>query len=473
MKIKYIYQQLISHISIIVVAFLVLSLLFTHYVERLVYENKTEELMTYGENILHDLQIRRVGTEQIINQYRNVLYGRKIYFSVFDSNAKILNPIISRDTPPMKLTENEWVKITKGEKVVIRQDLKRFDQEVTLVALPYFVNGTFIGGVLLTAPISGSREMIREINQFLFYTVLIALAVSFLLSLVLSKIHVNRIKRLQEATSLVSSGNYNVSVPSSNLDEIGELAEDFNQMVKKLNTSKDEIESLENRRRQFMADVSHEMRTPLTTISGVIEGLKSDMIPEEEKERGIQLVSKETKRLIRLVNENLDYEKIRSNQVKLVKEEIQLAEAFEIIQEQLESLAAEKGNIIVVQADESVSVNADYDRLIQILINITKNSIQFTRDGTIWLRGKKGYKECLIEIEDTGIGIDPEEIENIWRRFYKADLSRTTNPYGEFGLGLSIVKKLVNLHNGEIEVSSVKDRGTKFTIRLPDKRDET
>ena len=88
-------------------------------------------------------------------------------------------------------------------------------------------------------------------------------------------------------------------------------------MVDQLNKSREEIESLENRRRQFMADVSHEMRTPLTTISGVIEGLKNDMISEEDKERGLQLVSQEAKRLIRLVNENLDYEKIRSNQIQM------------------------------------------------------------------------------------------------------------------------------------------------------------
>ena len=94
-------------------------------------------------------------------------------------------------------------------------------------------------------------------------------------------------------------------LPSSKFDEIGELAEDFNNMVQKLHKSNEEIESLENRRRQFMADVSHELRTPLTTINGVIQGIRNDMIPETEKEKSMQLVSKETNRLIRLVNENL------------------------------------------------------------------------------------------------------------------------------------------------------------------------
>jgi len=190
------------------------------------------------------------------------------------------------------------------------------------------------------------------------------------------------------------------------------------------------------------------------------------MIPEEDKERGINLVSQEAKRLIRLVSENLDYDKIRSNQIQLYREEFQLLELLEIIQEQLLPQAEDKNNQIVIQAEPDVMVNADYDRLIQILINITKNSIQFTRDGTIWLRGRAEGQSTIIEVEDTGIGIEPSEIENIWRRFYKADISRTSNPYGEFGLGLSIVKQLVLLHNGEINVFSEAGKGTKFVIKL-------
>jgi signal transduction histidine kinase len=466
MKVKYIYQQFLSHISIIIVAFLILSLVFTQYVETLVYKNKTEELISYGENILRDLDRGPELPDQVINQYARVLFGRDIQFSVFDQNIQLLNPIRWRG-PAIELTENEWSQLTNGEPIVKNYDLKRFDRAVTLVVLPYLDQGRFIGGILLTSPISGTREMITEINEYLFYTVLIALTVSFLLSWVLSRIHVNRIKKLQEATSAVSSGDYTVKVPTSDFDEIGELAKDFNSMVSKLNESNAEIENLENRRRQFMSDVSHELRTPLTTISGIIEGFKTDMIPEAEKERGINLVSQETRRLIRLVNENLDYDKIRSNQVQLFKEDIELVEVLEIIQDQLGFQAEERNNTIEIEAEESAMVRADYDRLVQILINITKNSIQFTEDGTIWLRGRMVGPSTVIEIEDTGIGIEPAEIEKIWHRFYKADISRTSNPFGEFGLGLSIVKQLVQMHDGIISVESEHGKGTKFVIELP------
>jgi len=467
MKFRYFYQQFFSHISIIIVAFLLLSFLFAHYLENLIYENKADELISYGKAILTNLKDSpSMESDTIIKKYSDVLTARKMSFSLIDQDGNLY--LLNEHSPAIKnLQPKEWKRITKGQTLIVQSDFKRFGQEgVTFVVLPYLDNGRFLGGILLTSPISGSSKMINQINKFLLYTILIAFGVSFLQSWFLSRIHVHRIKRLREATSQVSEGNYQVKVNSSNFDEIGELANDFNHMVDKINTSMLEIENLENRRRQFMADVSHEMRTPLTTISGVIEGLKNDMIPEEDKERGINLVSQEAKRLIRLVNENLDYEKIRSNQIKLFKEHIQLLEVLEVIQEQLSMQAEEKNNRIVVEADEDVHVNADYDRLVQILINITKNSIQFTSNGDIWLRGRTERNETIIEIEDTGLGIDAKEIENIWRRFYKADISRTSNPYGEFGLGLSIVKQLVLLHNGKIDVFSEEGKGTKFVIRL-------
>src|SRR5690606_12072304 len=163
---------------------------------------------------------------------------------------------------------------------------------------------------------------------------------------------------------------------------------------------------------------------PLTTIAGVIEGLRNNMIAEDQREKGIRLVSDETKRLMRLVNENLDYEKIRSNQVTLAKEEIEADELLEIIQEQLQLQAAEKGDVIEIETEPGQVIYGDMDRLIQVLTNIVKNSIQFTENGRIVLKAFEEPQYMVIEVQDTGSGIDVEEIDLIWRRFYKADLSR-------------------------------------------------
>lgn len=453
-----------SHLSILLVSFLILSLLFVRFVEDFAYEDKAEELENYGQQILTELE----GPQPAANleQYVSILQAQNINFIVFDQQSRILYPI-SEAFPPVDLTSEEWDTIERGETLVVNRDVQRFEDTVTFVALPYVEGNQLAGGVLLAAPVSGTSEMIFELNRTLLTAMLAALAIALLLSYLLSKLHVSRLQRMRKATAMVSEGNYDVKLPESGYDEFGDLAKDFNNMTMKLHESNEEIERLENRRRQFMADVSHEMRTPLTTIAGVIEGLRSDMIEERQREKGIRLVSEETKRLMRLVNENLDYEKIRSNQVTLLKETVETEELLEIIQEQMEFLAAEKGNTIKIDAPEGQQVYVDMDRIIQVLTNIVKNSIQFTDNGEIRLSSFSEPGYTGIRVEDTGSGIDVEEIDLIWRRFFKSDVSRGS---GQFGLGLSIVKQLVELHGGDIRVESEKGKGTSFIIRLPNEK---
>ncbi|MFD1029999.1 ATP-binding protein [Metaplanococcus flavidus] len=463
-RINYFYQLMGSHLSILLISFLILSLLFVRYVEDFAYQDKADELESFGQQILRDLEGPRPAAN--LEQYVSILQAQNINFIVFDQQSRILYPI-SEAFPPVELTAEEWNLIERGETVVVNRDVERFENTVTFVALPYVEGNQLAGGVLLASPVSGTSEMISELNRTLLTAMLAALAIALLLSYLLSKRHVSRLQKMRKATAMVSEGNYNVELPEAGYDEFGDLAKDFNAMTAKLQESNEEIDRLENRRRQFMADVSHEMRTPLTTIAGVIEGLRSDMIEEEQRERGIRLVSEETKRLMRLVNENLDYEKIRSNQVTLLKETVETQELLEIIQEQMEFLAAEKGNTILINAPEGQKVFVDMDRIIQVLTNIVKNSIQFTENGEIRLSAFSEPGYTLIEVEDTGTGIDVEEIDLIWRRFFKSDVSRGS---GQFGLGLSIVKQLVELHGGEIRVESEKGKGTKFVIRLPDEK---
>lgn len=464
MRIKYLYQLLLSHVSILILAFVIIISLFSHFVKEFAYQNKVEELTSYAVQIASEFQTGQVDMRRLY-PYQDILRTRKTQFIIFNEAQQ---PYFHPEDfhPREKLKKAEWEKLKKGQVVMNRAD-GRFNDEVSLVAQPIFVNNEFKGAVLLISPISGVEQMINQVNLYMFYAIISTLVITILVSWLLSNFHVKRIQKLREATDKVASGDYDIHLENGYRDEIGVLASDFNIMAKKLKQSRDEIDRLEKRRRQFIADVSHELRTPLTTINGLVEGLDSNTIPEENKEKCFSLISEETKRMLRLVKENLDYEKIRSQQITLNKLDVPLIEVFEIMKEHLEQQAEEKQNKLMIQVEDSVIVHADYDRLIQILVNITKNSIQFTQHGDIWLRGTEGYKETIIEIEDTGIGISKEDIEHIWERFYKADISRTNTAYGEYGLGLSIVKQLVEMHQGTIDIKSEQGKGTTFIIRLP------
>lgn len=470
MKFKYFYQQLLSHISVIVVAFLIVALLFTQFVEQYMYENKTEELMTYGETILTNLTASEKPAQQLLQEYGSVLKNRPIHFSLFNEQSEIIYASDGK-IPDIHLDDADWIEVTKGNKVVVKKDFEQFKEGATYVILPYFQGERFVGGILLAAPISGLSNAIDAMNASLWKSVYIAVATALLLSAFLARFHVRRINVLKRATSAVAKEDYSITLPTSTVDEIGELAVDFQHMVDQLEQSANEIERLENRRRQFMADVSHELKTPLTTIRGMIEGLENNMIPASEQGRALHLAEQEAKRLIRLVNENLDYEKIRSNQVQLQIEKVRVEELYSIVKEQLHDLAKKKGNDIMIDVPSDMYVEADMDRLLQIVMNIVKNSMQFTENGVITLQAYEEAASAVLVLKDTGIGMDTKEVEHIWERFYKADISRTTNPYGEFGLGLSIVKQLVTLHDGTIDVQSKKGEGTVFTITLPKSKD--
>ena len=218
-------------------------------------------------------------------------------------------------------------------------------------------------------------------------------------------------------------------------------------MAESLKNTQEEIERQENRRRQFMADVAHEMRTPFTTINGLLEGLEHDMIPTNQKKRSLELMHNESKRLIRLVNENLDYEKIRSNQIYLHKQKFNAKATLEMIVEQLSMKAESAKNVLIIDCPSDVQIYADYDRFVQIVVNLTQNAIQFTQEGEIRLVGRMEDGHSIIKVEDTGIGIDAKEVENIWERYFKADVSRKNTVYGESGLGLAIVQQLMNCYH--------------------------
>ena len=475
---RYLYQQLLAFCGMIAMIILIVGISFTQLTKQTIEENNYQQLFGYAESVEKTTQLftdqyptpnQDQAFQRALSLTEQVLLEQNVNFIFIDKNGRVIYP--TDDTSlDFSISVDQWENLRNGRQVrfTSNKDIQGNKQATSYALVPCNLNHEFYGGLVISQPAKNIDNSVRSVTINLFKGFIFSSIVAILASYAFASFQVKRINRLRNATKEVTNGNFDVQLPVHDKDEFDELADDFNKMTNSLKESQAEIEEQENRRRQFMADASHEMRTPLTTINGLLEGLEYNAIPEGQRENAIKLMKNETERLIRLVNENLDYEKIRTNQISMVIKKFNGTETLKNILAQLEAKAEAAGDQLVLEAEEDIEIYADYDRFVQVMVNIIQNAIQFTENGTITVSLEKGYLETIIRIKDTGIGMTEQQMKSIWDRYYKVDPSRKNTKYGESGLGLPIVQQLVRLHKGKLEVESELGKGTTFTVKFPD-----
>ncbi|MEI2354009.1 HAMP domain-containing sensor histidine kinase [Pediococcus acidilactici] len=473
---KLFFQQMMAFLAVTVATLLIVGLVFIQFTRDSVYRTKWHSLQEYADSIFQqsvvldpqDSSVTTVRVDKLMGMER-LLNNQHIHFTIYTENGERVS--YPNDNTATQISKKQWRELNKGN--ILRQESRmavgQVKHRITMTELkkPYFDRqGKLICVIAVGSPLANVQADIRQVQKNLLVTFGLAILVAIVASYFLSRYMVRRIQKIRQAAHRVTEGDFEVQLDPGRQDEIGELSADFNLMTKSLKESNDEIKRQEERRRAFMADAAHEMRTPLTTINGLLEGLEYDAIPEDSKEESIRLMQRETKRLIRLVNDNLDYERIRTNKIKLDCQMVNLKQAVLRVVEQLGKKAEKENDQLIVEMNSDVVVYADPDRLIQILFNIVQNGIQFTQNGQITVRAQNASNGTNIQISDNGIGMTEDQIKNIWERYYKADASRIQTK-GESGLGMAIVHELVQIHGGEIEVSSAPGRGTTFKLHFP------
>lgn len=464
---------------------LILGFSFFHVTREMIYENTWEQLEGYAYSLkTQSMMIQNENGKQVftldVDKLRTsevLLSNQQVHFTIYTSRTNVLYPEQGYQSV---ISAKDWTKLKNGEILRRKSDLGwrggdrqnvQNQQRMTDILAPCFdSSGKLVAVISVGAKVSSIQESFTKIQKNLLYVLLLSAFLGIIISYFLAHYVTKRISKLRKATRAVANGNFDVKVIDNKRDELDDLANDFNKMTVSLKKSNEEIKVQEQRRRQFMADAAHEMRTPLTTINGLLEGLAYDAIPEEDKGKSIELMRNETKRLIRLVNENLDYEKIRSGQISLRLSNFNGMNVLRNVQEQLRKKASESGDSIEVNGPEKLDVYADYDRFVQIVFNITQNAIQFTENGIITISAERGHRCSIFRVSDNGIGMSDEQLKNIWERYYKADPSRKNTKYGESGLGLAIVQQLMEMNKGKVEVISKLGVGTTFTLIFPDER---
>lgn len=265
------------------------------------------------------------------------------------------------------------------------------------------------------------------------------------------------IEQINEATKKVALGEYDIELESKREDEIGELTNNFNKMTRGL-------KSTENLQKEFINNVSHEIKTPVSSIEGFAKFLKDKNLTDEEREEYTNIIIEEAKRLENLTGKILKLSKLNNQEVITNKQEIDIAEQIRRAISLLEPKWSKKDIKINVSLDEKVFLG-DEDLIYQVWVNIIDNAIKFSNEGgSIDIKVYEKDKNIIVEIKDHGIGMKEEELEKVYDRFYQIDKSHSKEGSG---LGLAIVKRIVELSEGKIEIKSKENKGTTVTVKLP------
>lgn len=328
---------------------------------------------------------------------------------------------------------------------------------------PITINGEFTGFAVVAAPLEGTLvENLRYVlRMFLFAAGLALILVTIAVYIMTEKI-AKPIRNLENATRCYSAGDFTYRVPEirSN-DELAGLITKFNSMATAL-------EQLENSRRSFVANVSHEFKTPMTTIGGFINGILDGTIPPEKQSYYLEIVSSEINRLSKMVTMMLNISKIETGNADLTIEQFDISQKIVTTFLGFEQLVSKKN--IDVEGFENLNqiiVHGDSAMIDQVIYNLVDNAVKFTNEnGKIIVNAAADKKYAYFSVTNSGKGIPKKDINNVFERFYKVDQSRSTDVKST-GLGLFLVKSIVDLHSGTITVESEPDNFTRFTVKLP------
>ncbi len=304
-------------------------------------------------------------------------------------------------------------------------------------------------------------EQFRDgVNEALWWAGALAVAAAVISSWAFSRRIVRPIRQMQQASQRIAEGRFSERVPVSGDDEIADLARSFNRMA-------EELAQVEERRRRLIGDVAQELRTPLTAIKGYMEALIDGVLPAEEET--FTLVHQEAGRLNRLVDDLQELSRIEAGAISLEPRPIRLGDVLETVHKRLQPQFEDKNLQLDIQPADDLHLLADPDRLTQILTNLLTNALRYTpTGGRVWVTARRTGAMVEICVADTGIGISAEALPHIFERFYRADPARSRQNGEGSGIGLTVVRHLVEAQNGQVWAESEGEgKGSRFCVRLP------
>lgn len=335
-----------------------------------------------------------------------------------------------------------------------------FKEDVVTVMAPVTQGFSTKGYLLIHKPVSVIAVASNNLMRVIYITVAVVFALSFFVLLAFQFFIYRPLRQITEAAKQYASGNLDYEIPVATQDEMGYLSASLNYMSSQLQDMKDY-------QKKFVANVSHDFRSPLTSIKGYVEAMADGTIQPEAHERYLKIISTETDRLTDLTKDLLTLNEFDTQNLLLNKTVFDLHEMIKSTAETFEGRCTNKRiSIELLFAAKIVTVNADRRKIQQVFYNLLDNAIKFSNeDSTITIETTDRNDKISVSIKDRGIGIPKGNLNKIWERFYKSDSSRGKDKKGT-GLGLAIVKEAIQTHGENITVVSTEEVGTEFIFTL-------
>ncbi len=310
--------------------------------------------------------------------------------------------------------------------------------------------------------LEGLVPYVLSIFQSFSYAMIIALIIIFVLIYLLAKGITNPLSEMKEITKHYAKGDFEYKANENYKKR------DFREFAKALNKMGTELKNNEESRKSFVANVSHELKTPMTSIGGFIDGILDGTIPQSEEKKYLMIVSNEVRRLSRMVISMLNLSKIEAGEIQLSPKKYDVvSQIFDTLLTFEKKIDEKNIEIRGFENMNNVTICADRDLVQQVVYNLIDNAVKFTPEGgAITIKAESDGEKTLVSIRNSGAGVSEEEISRIFERFYKVDKSRSFDVKG-VGLGLYIVKTIINMHDGEIYATSKQGEYTEFSFEIP------
>ena len=460
-----------NYFIIIIITVTLFEGLFIFYVQNYYYDSVRQSLKSQVEytNSVYNNSINNIENTTFDEKISNILEKQRVV-----GGLKYAIQVINKDKYIIidqygikkheKIEAEDVDKALKSIKDVkdlspITHKIKSTNEHVMSISVPIKINNVIEGAIRYSVSLNEIDATIFKLALGLIIAGIFILIIAISLSLRFAETIIQPLIELKEFANELAHGNFSIKLKDTSIsdDEIGDLAKTFVYMAS-------EIDKSEKLKEEFISSISHELRTPLTSIKGWSETLGYEGITRDELDLGLGIIQDETERLIKLVEELLDFSRLASDRIKLKIDTVNIKSLAIGVMNQLKVKSSEKDiRLNVAFENENIDlIQGDKDRLRQVLINLIQNSIKFTdEDGFINIIVSQDEEYTTIKVVDNGVGIEKENLEKVLDKFFQEDYNESGS-----GLGLAISNEIVKLHGGKMTLNSKKGVGTSITVKI-------